>query len=66
MKCTFPVYITLDAPTEERGRELLRGMLESEKILRISYNISRAICVDCPPQPDPTQKGASSGHQGNP
>lgn len=52
-KYTFPVYITLPAESEEQARTLLKGMLNSEHILPISYTIGRAITIP------PTKEGAS-------
>jgi len=52
-KFTFPVYITVPAKSEDEARRLLKGMLNSEHILNISYSIGRAL------EPIPTTEGVS-------
>lgn len=36
---TFRVNITLPAPSSEEALRLLKGMLDSERILKISYTV---------------------------
>lgn len=43
MKITFPVYITLDAKDEPAGRAKIEGMLRSELLVPVSWNIGRPI-----------------------